>query len=189
MKHALASEIISPDLAGEDVSSCSYKNVTAKLQAAARPLTIQFSPSGQWAKLWAGLREGFGGAFQQTMDTPGGSQLGSLSLQSYTELFFSVRKALRRAESVHGTVPRTVTLAADQPASELRESDKALARFMAVADGAMALLHGKELPSSMMLGPVGEGALQPWMELLQIMHSEVPLFPQCTHAICLCQAF
>ena len=43
-----------------------------------------------WHDLWAGLKEAFWCVFQQTVGSKDGGIFGSLSLQTYTELFLSV---------------------------------------------------------------------------------------------------
>jgi len=126
----------------------------------------------EWNRLWVGLQEGFWAAFQQTVGSQDGGIFGSLSLQSYTECFLSVRQALQRADQLQQTHTQIVQLYPDPPAMELSEAPRALARFMAVADGATTFLNGRTEPPALRIGiNNNEMPLDEWMSLVECIHA------------------
>eukprot|EP00656_Telonema_subtile_P005025 TRINITY_DN12284_c0_g1_i1.p1 TRINITY_DN12284_c0_g1~~TRINITY_DN12284_c0_g1_i1.p1 ORF type:complete len:1939 (+),score=482.72 TRINITY_DN12284_c0_g1_i1:116-5932(+) len=128
----------------------------------------------QWNELWLGLQEAFWGVFQQTVGSKDGGIFGSLSLQRYTELFVSVRKAINKAAVLEQAPPAARTISTAQAEiSGSSDAEKALARFMAVADGAVALFEGGALPAALLLGPGEDAAsIQHWMSLVELMHAD-----------------
>ena len=83
-----------------------------------------------------------------------------------------MRKALKRSEAAGKLALRQLVISGAQAeTSGLSDAEKALARFMAVADGAVALFEEEKLPTALLL-TAQEGSIETWMSLVELMHAD-----------------